>query len=241
MNTIIRDKLETKSQGSRKSLSRNPFMFVRNINLQLRKPLQWRLKRLMDLSTSIIGLIILSPILLAITLAIKFESKGPVLFKQKRVGLYGREFYMYKFRSMNEDAEEQLKDLIKYNESDDITMFKLTDDPRVTKIGKIIRKWSLDEVPQLINIIKGEMSLVGPRPLPSRDYGFENYKDWHYLRYATLPGLSGLWQVSGRSDLKELDLIVKLDYKYIDTWDILLDIKILLKTLPVVLLSKGAV
>lgn len=172
------------------------------------------------------------PFLAIVAIAIKLESKGPALFKQKRVGRFGKEFYMYKFRSMDLNAEDRLKDLLKYNETNE-GMFKMADDPRVTKVGKFIRKYSIDELPQLINVIKGEMSLIGPRPCLSRE--LKSYKNWHYVRFATLPGLTGLWQVSGRSSIKDFDKAVSLDYQYINNWNIGLDISILFRTIPAVL------
>ena len=219
------------------SIKSNPFWIARNINLWQRRPVQWSIKRIFDLIASTLGIIMISPILALIAIAIKLDSKGPVFFKQKRVGLYGREFYMYKFRSMVQDAEKEIEAMKCFNETNDV-MFKMYEDPRITKIGKIIRKYSLDELPQLFNVIRGEMSLVGPRPPLMSEV--ENYNAWHYLKFATLPGLTGMWQVNGRAKIKNFDTVVKLDYSYIDKWNLKLDFYLLFKTIPVVILAKGA-
>jgi lipopolysaccharide/colanic/teichoic acid biosynthesis glycosyltransferase len=202
------------------------------------KPIQWTLKRAMDIGVTLMGGMVILPFLLLIALAIKVESpNGPVFFKQKRIGLRGKEFYMYKFRSMHPDAEERLKELLKYNETNQ-GMFKLKDDPRVTRVGKFIRKYSLDEFPQLINVLKGEMSLIGFRPPLPRE--LPEYSPWHFVRFCTLPGLSGEWQVSGRSNITQFDDVIALDFRYIQQWSILRDIKILFKTVPVVLFGKDS-
>src|SRR5690606_9627045 len=140
-------------------------------------------------------------------------------------------FYMYKIRSMYPDAEERLAELLKHNEIKN-GMFKMQNDPRITPVGKILRKYSLDELPQLINVLRGEMSLVGPRPPLERE--LKDYKDWHYVRFSVLPGLTGEWQVSGRSSIKNFDDVVNLDFKYIRSWNFWQDLRILLKTIPVV-------
>lgn len=218
-------------------LARERFLISRNFNVKSRRPVQWRLKRAIDYFGTGLGILLISPVLLIIALAIKIESPGPVFFKQKRIGLYGKEFYMYKFRSMKQDAEKELYKFKSQNETNDM-MFKMKNDPRVTKVGKFLRKHSLDELPQLFNVLDGAMSLVGPRPpLPSE---VELYKKWYYLRFATVPGLTGLWQVSGRSDITDFDKVVELDFKYIEKWNIFSDISILFKTIPVVLFGKGA-
>jgi len=213
------------------------YWISRNFNIGLRKPFQWTLKRLFDFILSFTGIILAFPILLIIAAAIKIESKGPIFFKQKRIGLYGREFYMYKFRSMKHDAEED-RDLLKdLNETNSI-MFKISEDPRITNVGKIIRKYSLDELPQLFNVLKGEMSLIGPRPpLPDE---VENYETWHYIKFSTYPGITGLWQISGRASIKDFNIVVKLDFKYAENWNLFQDLYILLKTIPVVIRAKGA-
>ncbi len=197
---------------------------------------EWSIKRLFDITASLFGLILISPLLLLIALLIKLDSKGPLLFKQERVGFDGRRFHMYKFRSMSVDAEKVLKDLLQFNETNDV-MFKMTNDPRMTRVGRILRKYSLDELPQLLNVLRGEMSLVGPRPPIVREV--ETYQPWHYIRFSTLPGLTGLWQVSGRSTINDFDMVVKLDSSYIKNWSLWMDFKILLKTIPVVLGGKA--
>jgi lipopolysaccharide/colanic/teichoic acid biosynthesis glycosyltransferase len=163
------------------------------------------------------------------------ESKGPVIYKQKRIGLNGKEFEIYKFRSMHTNAEKLLSQLLDKNEISS-GMFKMQNDPRVTKVGKWLRKFSIDELPQLLNVLKGDMSLVGPRPPIQTE--LQDYKHWHYFRFATLPGLTGLWQVSGRSSIKVFDQVVDLDCQYIRKWSLWLDFKLLLKTVPVVLFAK---
>jgi len=219
-------------------LNRDPFWIAKNFAIQNRKPFQQKIKRLIDFTASLLGLIALSPLFLLIATLIKLDSKGPAVFKQERVGQFGKKFFIYKFRSMEQNAEEKLESLVKYNESNNITMFKLSDDPRITKMGKFIRKYSIDELPQLFNVLMGEMSLVGPRPLPNK---LEEYKSWHYLRFAKLPGLTGMWQVCGRSNIKDFDTVVSLDSRYVNDWSILLDLKLLLKTIPVVIYGKNSV
>ena len=195
------------------------------------KPFQWFLKRLLDVFCSLLGLLALSPLLLLVALAIKLESPGPIIYKQRRVGFKGQFFDMYKFRSMRQDADAMLAQLMAQNETNN-GMFKLFNDPRVTRVGRFIRKYSIDELPQLFNVLIGNMSLVGPRPPIDRELQY--YKDWHYVRFSTLPGLTGLWQVSGRSRIKEFDTVVQMDTRYIKEWNMLLDIKLILKTFPVV-------
>jgi exopolysaccharide biosynthesis polyprenyl glycosylphosphotransferase len=212
-------------------------LMVRNFDLSLRKPFQWFLKRIFDITAAIAGIIILSPIFALIAVLIKIDSRGPVFYKQVRIGVYGREFNMYKFRSMRQAADKELDKIKVLNETNEV-MFKLFNDPRVTRIGKFIRKYSIDELPQLINVLKGEMSLVGPRP--SIKHELERYKKFHHLRLATIPGLTGVWQVSGRSNIKTFDKVLELDYEYITNWNFLTDIKLIFKTIPVVLFAKDA-
>jgi len=201
------------------------------------KPIQWFIRRVIELSITLFSVIIFIPVFIVIAIAIKLESDGPILFKQKRIGKHGKCFYMYKFRSMYKDAEKQLESLKKYNETNEL-MFKMFNDPRVTKVGKFLRKYSLDELPQLINVFKGEMGLIGFRPpLPSE---VENYKSWHYTRFASLPGLTGPWQVNGRSNIKNFDDVVILEFEYAKNWNLLKDIEILAKTIPVVLAGKNS-
>ncbi len=212
-------------------------IFAYSDDLMQKKPFQWSLKRAFDYTASLSGLVLISPLLLVVAILIKLDSEGPVFYKQKRIGLFGKEFEMYKFRSMKKDADREFEKLKEKNETNEL-MFKIFDDPRVTKIGKFIRKYSIDELPQLINVLRGEMSLVGPRPPLPREVQY--YEERHFLRLATVPGLTGLWQVSGRSNVKDFDTVLKLDSAYINGWNILMDFKILLKTFPVVLFAKNA-
>lgn len=194
-------------------------------------------KFLLDYFGGIVGFCIFVVAYIILAPLIKIDSKGPVLFKQQRVGRNGRIFNCYKFRSMVVDAEELKKNLMSKNEIQGL-MFKMENDPRITKLGRIIRKTSLDELPQFINVLKGDMSLVGTRP-PTVDE-FNNYEPKHKARVSMVPGLTGLWQVSGRSNIKNFEDVVKLDMEYIDNWSILLDVKIILKTIGIVLFGNGA-
>ncbi|MGM2631959.1 sugar transferase [Bacillus cereus group sp. Bce040] len=194
-------------------------------------------KRCMDFIGALCGLVLLSPLFLIIALIIKYEDpKGPIIFKQIRIGKDGKEFHMYKFRSMVADAEEKLKDLLQYNEVSG-AMFKIKEDPRITKIGKIIRRTSIDELPQLVNVLKGEMSLVGPRPPLLREV--QEYTAYDKQRLMVRPGCTGLWQVTGRNDVG-FNEMVQLDLEYIEKRNFILDIKIILKTIRVMLNSKNA-
>ena len=195
------------------------------------------LKRVLDFILSLIGLVVLSPVLLIIALIIKMTSPGPVFFKQKRVGKNGRYFYIYKFRSMYKDAEARKAALMEKNEMKGL-MFKMTDDPRVTKVGKFIRATSIDELPQFWNILKGDMSLVGTRP-PTVDE-FQQYEARHKRRLSMKPGLTGMWQVSGRSNIEDFEDVVRMDLDYIDNWSLQLDAKIILKTIVVIFKKVGA-
>ena len=196
------------------------------------------LKRILDFSVALITAIILLPIMLLAALLIRITSPGPVLFPQKRVGHNKRKFTMYKFRTMVVDAEKQMEQLQHLNEVSG-PVFKIKDDPRITPIGKFLRKTSLDEVPQLFSVLKGDMSLVGPRPLPIRDYeGFN--EDWQRRRFSVKPGITCLWQVQGRSSIS-FEKWMELDLQYIDKWSLWLDFQILLQTIPAVLKGSGAV
>jgi exopolysaccharide biosynthesis polyprenyl glycosylphosphotransferase len=191
-----------------------------------------------DLFGSMLLLAISSPLFLIIPLLIKFTSPGPVLFRQKRSGLNGRPFTMFKFRTMVTDAEQRKQELAALNEMSG-PVFKITKDPRITPIGRILRKFSLDEFPQLYNVLRGDMSLVGPRPLPEEEV--KRFDDVaHRRRLSVKPGLTCIWQVSGRNEVKNFQDWVRLDLQYIDNWSIWLDLKILLRTIPVVLLGTGA-
>lgn len=198
---------------------------------------QMLLKRIIDIAGGLVGSIITVLCYIIIAPAIKIESKGPVFFSQVRIGKNGRRFRIYKFRSMYTDAEERLTELMKHNEMNGF-MFKMTDDPRITKVGRFLRRTSLDELPQFFNILKGDMSLVGTRPPTEKE--FLQYEGRHKSRLALKSGLTGLWQVSGRSDITEFEEVVKLDLEYIGNWSLMLDIKIILKTIAVVLFGRGS-
>ncbi len=195
------------------------------------------IKRLIDIVGSLVGIIITCILTPFVALAIKLESPGPVFFSQTRIGKNGRRFKIWKFRSMYIDAEERKKELQAQNEVKGL-MFKMENDPRITKVGKFIRKTSIDETPQFFNIFKGDMSLIGTRP-PTVDE-FEQYSGYYRRRLSITPGLTGMWQVSGRSDIQDFDEIVKLDLEYIDNWSLRLDMKILFMTVYTVLLGKGS-
>ena len=196
----------------------------------------YAVKRTFDLVVSCLSLVLLSPVFLAIAVAIKLSSRGPAIYRSVRPGMAGKPFFCFKFRTMREHAEQIQAELEPLNELSG-ALFKIRDDPRLTKVGRFLRRFSLDELPQLVNVVKGEMSLVGPRPLPMRD--FDRLDEWHKKRYLVLPGITGLWQVSGRSDL-DFDDLVRLDFLYLERWSIMLDLSILLKTIPAVLSRRGA-
>lgn len=195
------------------------------------------IKRVIDIIGGLTGLAITAVLFPFIALAIRIDSPGPVLFSQIRIGRNGRRFKIYKFRSMYMDAEEKKKELEKLNEMQGL-MFKMENDPRITKVGKFIRKTSIDELPQFYNVVKGDMSLVGTRP-PTEDE-FEKYNQYYRRRISMTPGLTGLWQVSGRSEVENFDDVVKYDLKYIDGWSLTLDFKILLRTIWVVAAGRGS-
>lgn len=193
-------------------------------------------KRLIDIVVSLAALVLLSPVLVAVALAIKLEDpKGPVLFRQVRIGKDGKPFVMLKFRSMLRDAESRLEALLPYNEVEG-NMFKMKNDPRVTRVGRFIRKWSIDEFPQLWNVIKGDMTLVGPRPPLPREV--KNYSPYDMNRLTVTPGCTGLWQISGRNALSFRDM-VELDLAYITNRNLRLDLKIIWKTCVMLLVAKN--
>jgi exopolysaccharide biosynthesis polyprenyl glycosylphosphotransferase len=195
-------------------------------------------KQVLDLLGGLILILLLSPVFLAAAIAVKMSSRGPVLFRQQRCGLNGQPFTMLKFRSMVTDAEQQRHELEQFNEMQG-PVFKLTNDPRVTSVGQFLRKYSIDEFPQLFNVIRGEMSLVGPRPLPVHEV--KRFDDpAHRRRLSVKPGLTCLWQVSGRNNVNSFREWVRLDLEYIDNWSFWLDLKILWRTVPVVLAGTGA-
>jgi exopolysaccharide biosynthesis polyprenyl glycosylphosphotransferase len=194
------------------------------------------LRRIFDFGGSLGLIVIFAPVFLLITLLIRLDSPGPIIYRQVRCGRNGRRFTFYKFRSMVQRAAERQSDLARYNEMNG-PVFKMKRDPRVTRVGRFLRKTSLDELPQLINVLRGEMSFVGPRPpLPEE---VEKYEGWQRRRLSMKPGITGLWQVRGRNRI-DFDQWMKLDLEYIDNWSLWLDFKILLKTIPVVLSGKGA-
>mgnify|MGYP003766729489 CR=1 FL=1 len=196
------------------------------------------LKRLLDITGALVGILITGLISIFVYIAIKLDSPGPVIFAQNRVGLNGRIFKLYKFRSMTCDADSHKSQLATLNQVSGGLMFKIKNDPRVTKVGKFLRKTSIDELPQFINVLKGDMSLVGTRPPTLDEVG--RYQAFHRRRISIKPGLTGMWQVSGRSKITDFDEVVKLDTKYIDEWSIWLDIKIILKTIFMVFKRNGA-
>jgi exopolysaccharide biosynthesis polyprenyl glycosylphosphotransferase len=194
------------------------------------------LKRGFDIVVAALLVLFLSPILLAAAVAVRLGSRGPVIYRSIRPGIAGMPFACFKFRTMYEDADERQDKLESSNEKAG-AIFKMRNDPRVTPIGRFLRRWSIDELLQLFNVLRGEMSLVGPRPLPERDY--ERLENWHRKRYLVLPGMTGLWQVSGRSEL-DFDELVRLDFLYLERWSVFLDLSILLKTIPAVVRARGA-
>lgn len=207
---------------------------------ELRPPIlsgfAWTAKRVFDLVVATTLLVVGVPLWGLIALAVKLDSRGPVLYRDPRVGVGEREFEMLKFRTMVADAAGRQAELEARNEATG-ALFKIRDDPRVTRVGRVLRRLSLDELPQLANVLRGEMSLVGPRPLPLRDHAL--LEDWHRARYHVLPGMTGLWQISGRSGL-DFDDLVRLDFTYIENWSIWSDVSIILKTIPAVLARRGA-
>jgi len=199
----------------------------------------WQLlaKRLIDVAASAVLLTVLAPLLLALSWLIKSDSPGGVLFRQERVGFNKRRFWLLKFRTMVDGADRKQERLEHLNEADG-PVFKIKEDPRVTRVGAFLRRFSLDELPQLINVLKGDMSLVGPRPLPVRDVERIDTQ-WHKRRFSVKPGITCLWQVNGRSNIN-FEQWVRMDLEYIDRWSLALDLKILLKTIPAVLRGSGA-
>jgi exopolysaccharide biosynthesis polyprenyl glycosylphosphotransferase len=195
-------------------------------------------KRGLDIAISSLMLVLLSPLLLAVAIAIRVDSRGPVFFRQVRAGRGETEFQLFKFRSMFADAEQRKQELDEANEADDGVMFKIKRDPRITRVGGFLRRMSLDELPQLINVLRGEMSLVGPRPLILKE-ARHAAQTWHARRLDLRPGITGLWQVSGRSDLPFQEM-VRFDYQYVSGWSLARDVEILLATIPVVLSGRGA-
>ena len=199
---------------------------------------QFVAKRVIDLTASVLGLIALAPVFGLLGVAISLESRGPILFAQERVGLAGRRFRMLKFRTMRDGADGEKQSLVHLNHTGDPRLFKIPNDPRVTALGRWLRRWSLDELPQLWNVLLGDMSLVGPRPFFEAD--FVAYQDHHFRRLGAKPGITGLWQVKGRSALTDFEEVVRLDREYIERWSLWLDLYILTLTFPAVLRRTGA-
>jgi exopolysaccharide biosynthesis polyprenyl glycosylphosphotransferase len=207
---------------------------------ELRPPVfdgfDYAIKRTFDFVVALLLTIVLSPLLLLIAAAVAISSRGPVLYRSMRPGIGGEPFACLKFRTMRSGADQLQADLESINEATG-ALFKIRHDPRLTAVGRLLRRYSLDELPQLLNVLAGQMSLVGPRPLPPRD--FERLQEWHKKRYLVLPGITGLWQVSGRSEL-DFDDLVRLDFLYLERWSVGLDLAILLKTVPAVISRRGA-
>jgi lipopolysaccharide/colanic/teichoic acid biosynthesis glycosyltransferase len=201
-------------------------------------PCQAFAKRCVDLAVASVGLVLLSPVLGLLALLVKIDSPGSVLFARTRVGLNGRPFRILKFRTMRDGADDEQVAMAHLNHTADARLFKIPDDPRVTRLGRGIRRWSLDELPQLFNILVGDMSLVGPRPFFESDLA--DYEAHHFRRLAMKPGLTGLWQVSGRSDIVDFEEVVRLDRRYIEHWSFALDVRILARTIPTVAMRRGA-
>lgn len=199
---------------------------------------QLAIKRAIDVVASAIGLVVLSPLMAFVAIRIRVDSPGPIFFAQERVGLGGKIFRMLKFRTMRDGADAEKADFAHLNCTGDPRLFKIPNDPRITKFGAFLRRWSLDEVPQLINVLRGHMSLIGPRPFFEADLA--GYSDHHFSRLGAKPGITGLWQVKGRSDVVDFEEVVRLDREYIEQWSLLLDLRILLATLPAIMRKTGA-
>jgi len=209
------------------------------LTTQTLKAQQFAIKRVADVAGAAVGLLLLAPVLAAVAAVIKLDSRGPVIFRHRRIGTGGRPFRMLKFRTMVDGADALKPALAHLNHSGDPRFFKIRNDPRVSRVGRWLRRWSLDELPQLWNVLIGEMSLVGPRPFPESD--FMEYQVHHFARLGAKPGITGLWQVSGRSEIVDFEEVVALDAQYVREWSLLLDFKILLKTIPAVVRRQGVV
>jgi lipopolysaccharide/colanic/teichoic acid biosynthesis glycosyltransferase len=195
-------------------------------------------KRAIDVVGALVGLVVLAPLIVVLAALVKLDSPGPALFSQTRLGRNGRCFRMYKLRTMREGADDEKLELAHLNRSEDSRLFKIPGDPRVTRFGRAIRRWSLDELPQLYNVLTGDMSLVGPRPFFVED--LSEYEAHHMNRLLVRPGLTGLWQVSGRSEIVDFEEVVRLDQRYIDDFSLGLDLRILARTIPAVINRRGA-
>lgn len=216
---------------------RGPYALIQVQPPSLKSP-QMFAKRCVDVLVSCAALAVTAPLALLVAIAIRLDSPGSVLFSQARVGQGGRRFYMLKFRTMRDGADIEKARLAHLNPSGDVRAFKIPDDPRISRVGRVLRRWSLDELPQFLNVIMGHMSLVGPRPVPEDD--FVDYEEHHFRRLGAKPGITGLWQVSGRSSVADFEERVRMDTEYIDHWSLWLDFKILMMTIPAVLQRTGA-
>lgn len=196
------------------------------------------LKRASDLTITLVGLVVAAPLMALIAVAIKLDSRGPVFYRHRRVGLGGREFLMWKFRSMYREADASIEDVAGLNCYPDGRLFKVERDPRITRVGRVLRRFSLDELPQLFNVISGEMSLVGPRPPVPREV--KAYDRRHFIRLSVVPGMTGPWQVNGRNLIRDFEEVVRLEKRYIESWSLAADFEIMIKTVGVVLSGKGA-
>jgi exopolysaccharide biosynthesis polyprenyl glycosylphosphotransferase len=223
----------TRARPSRESAEDDGYAHFTTVRVT---PLGMALKRLFDIAASATALVVLSPLLFGVAVLVKLTSRGPLLFKQERIGLRGRRFYMLKFRSMVENAEALKASLLAANEQSG-PVFKIKHDPRITPVGRFLRKYSVDELPQLVNVLRGDMSIVGPRPpLPGE---VAQYQGWQRRRLSVRPGLTCMWQVSGRSEIS-FEQWMLLDMQYIDHWSFARDLGLILRTVPVVLTGRGA-
>lgn len=221
---------------SRQAVAQPRTYSLRLVRVRSARRVRRYVKRVLDVFLAGIGLLLAAPFFLAIALAIRIESPGRAMFRKERMGLHGRTFGVFKFRTMIDGADYLKPELRHLNWSDGV-LFKLEDDPRVTRVGRVLRRFFLDELPQLLNVVRGEMSLVGPRPLDVDDYDFE--LEGMRSRLAVRPGMTGLWQVSGGSSLGT-EALIRLDHQYIASWSLLVDSWILLRTIPAVLMGRGA-
>jgi lipopolysaccharide/colanic/teichoic acid biosynthesis glycosyltransferase len=224
--------------GVRPNLTwRGPYRLLQ-IGTPSLKSRQFAAKRCMDVLGACLALIVSAPLWLAIAIAIRLDSPGPILFRQERVGIGGRRFRMLKFRTMRCGADAEKDAVAHLNATGDRRLFKIPNDPRISRVGGFLRRWSLDELPQFLNVIAGQMSLVGPRPFFEAD--FAEYEEHHFRRLGAKPGITGLWQVYGRSSVLDFEEVVRMDTQYIDEWSLWLDLKILTMTVPAVLRRTGA-
>ena len=221
--------------ASRSGIEYEPSVASRDLSLN---PWGLRVKRCIDVLGAALGLVLFSPMIAVLAVFVKLDSAGPVFFSHERLGINARTFRMFKLRTMRDGADEEKATVAHLNSSEDSRLFKIPADPRVTRFGRTVRRWSLDEIPQLYNVLIGDMSLVGPRPFFESD--LTNYEPHHFRRLAVKPGLTGLWQVSGRSEILDFEEVVRLDRFYIQHWSLGVDLKIIYRTLPAVMQRRGA-